>query len=277
MNCYFSVLVLTLNEQENILNCLQSLSGCEDIHLLDSYSIDKTVEIAKGLGASVVQRKFDNYASQRNYGLNSISFKHQWILMVDADETVPPQLIKEINQVLENDDDSVTLYRMRRKDFFMGKWIKRSSGYPTYFGRLLKAGCVQVTRSINEEYHTAGEVGLLNGHLHHYPFNKGFHEWFEKHNRYSSMEAELKHAGLEKIKILDFFSKDPVVRRKVVKAFVYRLPFTPVLMFLALYIFRLGFLDGRPGLVFCLLRSFYEFMINCKVLELKLKEKTMSL
>ena len=268
----FSILILTLNEQQNLSNCLNYLSSCNDIVILDSHSTDKTVEIAEKAGARVFQRIFDNYASQRNYGLNEIEYKYDWVLMVDADEIAPAKLISEINATIDSCDPETTLYRMRRKDYFLGKWIKRSSGYPTWFGRLMRIGHVSVERKINEEYHTDGKIGELNGHLLHYPFNKGFHAWFEKHNRYSSMEAEFYiKKNEDNIKIINISSKDPIIRRKTIKHFVYKLPGRPLLIFFALYIWRLGFLDGRAGFVFCILRAFYEFMIDCKKEEVKLR------
>jgi len=272
-----STLILTLNEEENLSRCLFSLGWCDDIVVLDSLSSDRTVEIARSAGARFIQRRFDDYASQRNYGLENIEYKHSWTLMLDADEVVPPELVQEIREVLSKYGDGISLFRIRRKDYFMGMWIRRSSGYPTWFGRLVKLGHVRVERAINEEYKTDGEIGFLEGHFHHYPFNKGFSAWFEKHNRYSAKEAELMlQGGMEYPALADFFCGDPATRRRAVKALVYRLPFRPLLMFLALYIFRGGFLDGRAGFTFCLLRSFYEFMINCKIKELRRREKGLS-
>ena len=142
----------------------------------------------------------------------------------------------------------------------------------------MKIGHVSVERAINEEYHTIGEIGVLNEHLGHYPFNKGFHSWLEKHNRYSTMEAQFFVDGSgDEMKWYKIFNKDPVIRRKVIKYFVYKLPGRPLLMFFALYVVRRGFLDGRAGLTFCLLRSFYEFMISCKVKEIRLRGKGLPL
>ena len=97
MNANISVLILTLNEEKNLANCLESLRWCDDVVVLDSFSIDNTKTIAQKYGAGFFQRKFDNYANQRNYGLSDIVYKHPWILMVDADEIVPPELVHEIN------------------------------------------------------------------------------------------------------------------------------------------------------------------------------------
>lgn len=275
MNANISILILTLNEEQNLPSCLESIKWCDDIVVLDSHSVDNTAEIAKTFGARIFQRKFDNYANQRNYGIHDIDYKHKWLLMLDADEIVPKNLHKEMHKaILDADDSNISLFRMRRKDYLFGKWIKYSSKYPIWFGRLMKIGKVHVEREINEEYHTKGEISSLDEHLVHYPFNKGFHAWFEKHNRYSTMEASLKYnQNTSQIPFNNLISKDPVLRRKSVKALFHKLPCRPLLIFLALYLFRGGILEGRAGLTYCLLTSFYEYMIDCKVRELKVREK----
>jgi glycosyltransferase involved in cell wall biosynthesis len=274
-----SVLILTLNEERNLGACLDSLRWCDDIVVLDSCSSDATESIAREYGVRFLKRPFDNYASQRNFGLNSIPYKYPWVLMVDADERVTPELAGEMRAVVAEGNDEIVLYRFRRKDFFLGRWIRRSGGYPTWFGRLARVGRVRIEREVNEEYIADGKVGLLKEHLIHYPFNKGFAAWIEKHNRYSTMEARVKldSAPRAKFRWKDIVSGDPAKRRMAIKAIVYSLPGRPVIIFLLLYVLRGGFLDGKAGLVFCLLRAIYEFMIDCKVLEFELKEKGMPL
>lgn len=273
-----SVMIMTLDEEVNLPRCLASLNWCDDVVVLDSGSSDKTRQIATESGARVLIRPFDNYARQRNYGLNEIQYKNPWLLMVDADEEVSPELAAEMSAVLFSDSADTDLYRMRRKDYLLGQWLKRSSGYPTWFGRLMRVGHVRVEREINEEFVSEGSIKLLQNHLNHFPFNKGFTAWIEKHNRYSTMEAELMaKGGLSSIKMADLLSADPSARRRGLKAIVYRMPFRPLWMFVALYIVKGGFLDGKAGFIFCLLRSYYEFMINCKLKELNLRQKGMQL
>lgn len=272
MNNLISVLILTLDEELNLHRCLESLKWCKDVVILDSGSSDATQTIATDWGARVVERPFDNYAAQRNFGLKEIIYQNPWVLMVDADEEVSTDLADEMNHVIAGCDEKTTLFRMRRKDYFFGKWIKRSSGYPTWFGRLVRPDQVRVEREINEAFVTEGQIGLLQDHLNHYPFNKGFAAWIEKHNRYSTMEAKLiMRGGLSAVSIADLLSRDATLRRRGLKSIVYRLPFRPLWMFSALYMVRGGFLDGRGGLVFCLLRAYYEFMINCKIREMRLR------
>lgn len=262
-----SILILTYDEEANIADCLACVNFSDDVVVLDSGSCDQTVEIAQKAGATVKIRSFDNYAAQRNYGL-SLDFKYDWILMLDADERVPMCLVDELQRVTSTVDNAVTLYRLRRKDMFMGKWLRRSSGYPTWFGRLFRKGHVRVEREINEEYYTDGEVGLLDGHLIHYPFNKGMSYWIERHNRYSSMETvRLVVEKNETIAWSYFLSRDPMLRRKVFKQMAYRLPFRPTLSFWYLFLFRGGFLDGRPGYHYSRMRAMYEYMIHLKMLQ----------
>ena len=273
-----STLILTLNEELNLQICLSSLSWCDDIVVLDSYSSDRTELIAKNAGVRFMQRSFDDYANQRNFGLNKINYRHPWVLMVDADEVVSNELANEINEIENADADEFDLYYLRRKDFFQGKWIKHSSGYPTWFGRLARIGKVVVQRPINEEYCTRGKTGFLMEHLLHYPFNNGFDRWIEKHNRYSKMEAELLvNSNKEVLNWKNVISRNPTFRRKGIKSIVYRIPGRPLLIFCGLYFLRAGFLDGRAGLNFCLLKAFYEFLISCNVREIKLRKNEKAL
>ena len=264
-----SILILTFNEEKNIEGCIKSCAFSDDIIVLDSFSHDNTTKKAELLGASVYRRKFDNYSAQRNVGL-SLPFKHDWIMMIDADERLSENLSCEIKLVANIRENPISLYRMKRKDFFMNKWIKHSSGYPTWFGRLMKKGEVEVRREINEEYYTNGEVGFLKGHLIHYPFNKGIEYWFERHNKYSTMEAQrLIGESICLSDLKNFLHKDPMIRRKIFKSLAYKVPCRPILTFIFLYIFKLGILDGLAGFHYSLMRSIYEYQIDLKMKELK--------
>ena len=263
-----SVLILTLNEETNLSACLDSVRECEDIVVLDSLSDDKTVEIARSRGVRVIQRPFDNYAAQRNAGLNTVQYKHSWVLMLDADERVTPELWKEMNEATDSADPAVSLFHIRRKDYWFGQWFRRSSGYPTWFGRLVRVGHVTVEREINEQYVAHGESKFLTEHLIHYPFNKGVAYWLERHNRYSSMEAVAQaEERRQKVLVRGLWSRNPIARRQTMKQIAYRLPVRPLLTFGYLYFARGGFLDGRAGLCYCILRAIYEYMIDVKVKE----------
>ena len=257
-----SVLILTLNEQLNMKDCINSLPWQDDICVLDSGSSDRTIEIARQSGASVYEHTFEGYAQQRNFGL-SLPFKHEWIVMIDADERMTPELATEIEKEVASADSEVAMFRVRRRDIFMGRWLKRSSGYPTWFARVFRRGRVSVEREINEVYVPQGAAKQLLEHIDHYPFNKGIDWWFERHNRYSSMEAELLQKWCDHTTGSKSL-RDPSERRAVLKGLTYRLPLRPYLIFIYLYVFRGGFLDGRPGWVFANMRLAYEIMIDAK-------------
>jgi len=269
-----SILILTLNEEANLGECLDSCSWCDDIVVFDSFSTDRTPEIAAQSAARFYQRRFDNYAAQRNAGLTEVQYKHPWVLMVDADERTPGDLANEIDRCVAAADSDTVLFRMRRKDFFLGRWLRRSSGYPTWFGRLVRLGRAHVEREVNEEYIADGKIAYLQSHLHHYPFNKGIAYWYEKHNRYSTMEAQAKvQAAQSPLNMASFLSADPIERRRALKTLAYRLPMRPVLVFLYWYVWRLGMLDGRAGFSFSAMRASYEFFIDLKVLEAERQQR----
>ena len=271
-----SVLILTLNEEVNLPGCLESVSWSDDIVVFDSYSTDRTEEIAKDYGARVVQREFDNYAAQRNAALNEVQYKNDWVLMVDADERWQIDIFNKIDRCLQSDkNDNISIYHFQRKDMFCGKWLKHSLASTTWSGRLVRVGNVSVQREINEEYHTNGKKAYISGvRFVHYPFNKGINWWFERHNRYSSMEAvSLLYEIENKLHFRKLLTKDPTLRRKYLKQLAYRIPFRPLIVFIYLYFIRLGFLDGWAGFTYCRLRSIYEYMIDLKVKELRRREK----
>jgi glycosyltransferase involved in cell wall biosynthesis len=272
-----SILILTLNEEANLAECIDSCGWSDDIVVFDSMSEDRTLEIAKCKGARVVQRRFDNYAAQRNAALTTVEYKHPWILMVDADERVPAALAAEIETTIAGVSDDMAMFRMRRKDFFFGKWLRRSSGYPSWFGRLVRLGHIRVEREINEEYVADGRVEHLKEHLHHYPFNKGIAYWFERHNRYSTMEAIAKlRVSSDGIALGALFSGDPIDRRRALKQLLYRIPLRPLIVFFYLYIVRLGILDGKAGFYFSRMRAAYEMLIDLKVVETRRRQRNLA-
>lgn len=265
-----SVVILTLNEEVNLPRCLASLRWCDDVIVFDSFSSDRTALIAEEWGARVIKREFDDYASQRQAALNT-GFKHQWVYMADADEEIPPDLAEEMLATVQlNGDSAVVLYRLLRKDMFLGRWLRRSTAYPTWAGRLFRADKISIERPINEEFHAVGETGKLKGHFIHHPFSKGVAHWIDRHNRYSSMEAVrlLQERG-QAIPYRNILSRDSLLRRKALKQVAYRMPLRPLVVFLYLFVLRGGFLDGAPGLYYSGLRSFYELMIDLKIIELR--------
>ncbi len=257
-----TAVILTYNEEVILSRCLDALAFTEHILVFDSHSTDKTKSIALEHGAEVITRSFDNYASQRNAALNAVPNETTWILMIDADEIMTDELRKEIQELLEN-DPQYDLYRVRRRDHYRGKWIRYSSGYPTWFPRLFRKGKVRVEREINEEYIANGTLGNLVEHLDHFPFNKGMSWWKKKHRKYAQFEAKVMLQEIQlPIQFRALFSRDPVLRRKFQKRLSYHLPFRPYFIFIAFFIVKRGFLDGKAGYEFSKLRFRYEKMIE---------------
>lgn len=269
-----SVLILTLNEELNLPRCLQSVSWSDDVVVLDSYSTDRTVEIARAAGARVLHRKFDNWSCHQNWAVRHIEFKHPWVYYSDADECVTPELAGELLSIAGNGAGGPVAYRVRFKNIFMGRWIRHSSLYPTWVLRFFRPDRVHWERLVNPVAVVNGPEGRLRGHFEHYSFNKGLAEWFAKHNLYSSDEAqELIRTVAGAMDWQGLISQDPARRRKAMKSLAYRMPLRPALVFGYLYFFRLGLLDGAPGLTYCRLRAMFEYMVDLKVKELRRKEK----
>jgi len=277
-----SILVYTKNEQLDLLACLQSVSWSDDIYVLDSGSTDATVAIAKNFGAHVIERTYGenklafggDEAGHRNWTLKNINFKYPWVFQLDADERMTPELVKAVGAAVALPGNKVA-FRIQRHDFFLGTWIKHVTPSPFNI-RLYLHDKVHYERLINPVAVIDGNIGEVNEHFNHFPFSKGMSNWFEKHNRYSSLEAEQvisnKTISSNFSYWKAFFSKNINERRFHQKEMYYQAPFRPLLMFLLLYVFKRGFLDGRAGLTYALLRSIYEYMIVLKVREINALE-----
>lgn len=270
MSIPVSILILTKNEEQNLPGCLASVSWSDDIHVYDSLSTDQTIAIAQAAGAKVTQRQFDNWATHQNWGLQNIPFKYAWVFYIDADELVTFELSIHIEKVIKNPGENVA-FRVQRRDFFMGHWLKHAQASPFYI-RLFRPEKMRYERLVNPVSRVDGPVGKIAGFLDHYPFNKGITHWLERHNSYSSFEAQqiiTDHLNEQSVKLYQaFFSTDFHERRFHQKALFYRLPMRPIIKFLLLYILKGGFLDKKAGLTYALLQSFYEYMIVLKTREL---------
>jgi glycosyltransferase involved in cell wall biosynthesis len=269
-----SVMIPTLNEEMNLPACLGSVRWCDDIVVLDSCSTDRTVEIAEAAGARVFRTRMDSESDRQNWALKNIDFKHPWLYHCDADEIVTQELQDEMLSVVASDPECVA-YRVRYKNYFLGKWIKHCGIYPTWVMRLFRPEAIRFTRRVNTVPIVAGPEGKLQGHFLHYSFNKGLDAWFEKHNKYSHGEAmEALHSlSSHKVDWRGLVAWDPVRRRLALKELSFRLPFRPTLRFLYMYLWRRGFLDGHAGLTYCRLLALYEFMIVVKTDELRRARK----
>ncbi|MCH8540773.1 MAG: glycosyltransferase family 2 protein [Opitutales bacterium] len=270
-----SILILTLNEEINIEACIKSVAFSDDVVVLDSYSSDTTCEIAERLGARVVQRKFDNWASHQNWSLTNIDFKYPWVFYLDADERMTPELIEEILKIANSPTEEKVGFFCGRTNFFMGRPITRCYP-PVPILRFYKPEFVTYERLVNPIAKVQGETGQLENRFLHYNFSKGLTEWFEKHNKYSLAEAQEALKVLEKPdKEVSLFAKDKAIRRVALKNLALRLPFRPFIKFLYLYLFKRGILDGKAGLTYCILQSIYEYLIDLKIWELRRKKKNL--
>lgn len=274
----FSVLILTYNEAANILPCLESISWCDDIVVLDSFSDDQTVDTCAKAGARVFQRKFDGFAGQRNHALDMISFKHSWVFHLDADERFTPELYNECNILAQKNEKSA--YLVPSKMIFMGKWLRHAATYPVFQMRFMKLGEARFEQFGHgqRECNLSRGLGVMKDPYLHYSFSKGFADWFDKHNRYSTQEAMEQIQDLKNCK-LDFsglFCSDSIRRRRAWKSLSWRLPLRPLLKFLYLYGTCRGFLDGTPGLHYAALQSVYEYMTCLKVKEYRERKPVVS-
>jgi glycosyltransferase involved in cell wall biosynthesis len=264
-----SVLILTKNEEQDLLDCIKSVVCSDDIHVLDSESTDSTLKIAEDAGAKVTIRKFDGYASQRNFGLK-LPFKHDWLLILDADERITPELAAEMLEFVQTALLNVAGARMRRRDIWWGRWLKHAQISPFYV-RLVRVGRAHYEREINEVLVVDGDIADLAQPFDHYPFSKGLDHWISKHNTYSSMEAELiaKGAFIKPSWRIALFGDDFGERRVHQKAIFYRLPARPFIKFIYMLVARHAFLDGWPGIRYAILQAIYEYFIVLKTKELQ--------
>ncbi len=265
-----SVIIYTLNEEIHLPVCLESLQWCDDVIVVDSFSTDRTEAIAKEHGVRFYQHAFEGFGSQRNWSLENIDIKHDWVLILDADEKVPAELAEELGRVAIADPDDVGAFRIRRRFYMWGRWLRYSSLYPTWVVRLIHKDRVRyVNRGHAESQEVEGEIRDLENDLIDENL-KGMDEWFSRQNRYSSKDAEfeLQQQG-DSLCLDELFSIDPLKRRATLKRIAWRLPFRPFLYFLYSYIWRRGFLDGRDGLVFCLMKAVYQQMVVIKKYELR--------
>lgn len=271
-----SVLILTRDEAIDLPGCLDSVSWCDDVHVFDSLSTDGTQEIARQRGATVYERQFDDYATHRNAALTTVPFRHRWVFLLDADERVTPELAGEMQRLAQAFPEDpvpgeIAAYSLRRRDFLFGRWLKHAQISPFYI-RLVRPERARYTRAINEVLELDGAVGQLAAPLDHFPFSKGIAHWIAKHNRYSTMEAELivRQQGLQNPSLrIALRSRDFHERRLHQKALFYRLPGRPLVKWLYMVVLRRAVLDGYAGLTYATLQAIYEYLIVLKTKELR--------
>lgn len=270
-----SVIIPTLNEAANIARCLDHLQWADEVVVVDSGSKDRTRAIAEAYGATVIQFQWNGqWPKKKNWTLRHAPLKHDWVLIVDADEWITPPLAAEITQAISSDKSAG--YYINRKFMFMGRWIKHCGYYPSWNLRLLKRGSGEYeqltdignTGSGDNEVHehivVDGPVEYLKEDMLHFAFPT-IHTFMEKHNRYSNWEAAVQFQGIHHGTATP--NKD-LSRRRRLRNLSRHLPFRPFLRFCYSYFWKGGFLDGKAGYVFCRLLSIYEYLSVAKYYEL---------
>ena len=266
-----SAIILTFDEACNIEDCLDCLGWVDDVIIVDSGSADQTIQIVRRVrpDARVYTHPFRDFGDQRNWAIDEAEPKHEWILFIDADERCTADCAAAIRAATQDPNGHVGFY-LTYRNIFLGRWIRRCTLFPSWQLRLLKHGSVRYRKEGHGQREvTDGPLGYIHEPYDHYGFSKGIAHWIERHNAYSTNEAELiGRLRSERIAPWDLFCRDPIRRRRCLKRLASRVRwFRPVVRFVYLYIFRLGFLDGRAGLVFCLLRFAHEIHIMAKLAE----------
>jgi len=265
-----SVVILTHNEETNIGRCLDSVSWSDDILVVDSFSEDRTIEISKRQGARVIQRAFEDFSSQRNFASEEGNLKYEWVLHLDADEIVTPELRADLSEAAFGEKDA---YRVSSKLIFCGKFLRHAGLFPWYqvrFGRKQTLRFKQVGHGQRETLEP-GRIGTLKSSLLHFNFSKGLSDWIERHNRYSTAEAQQNVYGYtdDDVPILDLLSTETHRRRRAAKKIFRRLPCRATIRFIYMYLLRGGILDGKAGLTYCRLLAWYEWLIVLKEREIR--------
>jgi glycosyltransferase involved in cell wall biosynthesis len=280
MKLPISLIILTYNEELNIENCLKSaVNWAEEIIIIDSHSTDKTLEIAKKYTDKIFQHEFKNQAEQFNWALDNLEIKNEWIFKLDADESVTKELWEEISENLDKIPQNVNGFYINRKVFFLGKWIRHGGYYPNWILRIFRKG-----KGMSEQRKMDEHLVLLEGKIcrfkNHIIDNdqKGLTWWTEKHNRYSSREIQELFEGNNINGVIPRFFGSQTERKRWLKESIYSklsLFCRSFLYFIYRYFIRLGFLDGREGLIFHFLQGFwYRFLVDAKIYErLKLEKK----
>jgi glycosyltransferase involved in cell wall biosynthesis len=270
MRALVSVVVATLNEELHVERVVHSARDLGPVYVVDGGSSDPTCELAKAAGAHVIEHEWTGYAEQKNWALDNLPIGTEWVLFLDADEYLTPALVDEIaNAVTRDDLDGFYLPEM---NVFMGRPLRHAWWYPAYQLRLFRFGKGRYEeRSVHESVIVDGRTGFLRETLYHESL-KGIEAFVERHLRYARLEAaemiRLRRDGFGGQRHGRLFGTWPERRRFLKLNVWYRVPARPLIRFLWLYVLRRGFLDGRPGRVYCSLLAVYEVLIDAMQAEL---------
>jgi glycosyltransferase involved in cell wall biosynthesis len=272
-----SVLIPIKNEEANLPRCLESIPWADEIIVVDSQSTDGSRGIAEAHGARVVQFEFNGpWPKKKNWALENVAFRHEWVLILDADEVLPPEAGGEIAEAIGR-PGNIAGYWINRRFFFLGRWL-RHAYYPNWNLRLFRHSLGRYERltdaetnsgdnEVHEHVVVQGPTARLRCEMDHYAF-PSVDVFMEKHNRYSNWEARVAVDGLLPRSANDL-SHRRVERRRRLKLLSQHLPFRPLLRFLFVFVWQRGFLDGREGYYFARLHATYEFLCVVKTYELR--------
>ena len=261
-----SAVVLCLNEAENLGRCLNSLKWCSDLLVVDSGSNDGSQDLASSLGARVIEHRQQGrflITEQRNWALDHGCLESEWVLFLDADEAIGDQLQATIRAAVAS-AEHVDGFELTPRYWFLGRWLKRTQGYPNWHPRLLRRNKLRFEGGVWESFPEGSVIGRIAEPYEHYAFSKGIDDWLERHRRYADWEAEritayLSGGGTEALGTRRW------IRLRRLSAQLW--PLRPVLRFTQKYMLQGGFLEGWQGLVFALLMAGYDLITVIKVIE----------
>ena len=260
-----SVVVLTLNEESNIRRCLASVGWADQVVVVDSGSADHTVPLARSLGAEVVEQSWLGFSAQRDYALRLPLLRHDWVYFVDADEWISPQLAAEIAARLADPQCAGFAHRLRL--VFMGTWIRHCGWYSgSWLVQLMDRRYAKYDGNlVGERPHVDGALRRLDNDIVDED-RKGLAAWLHKHVRYAELENERRGGAVclrERLQRLREDGSSRPLARSILKELVFPgLPARPAVLFLYMYIARLGFLDGMAGLRFCFYHAWFEMSVT---------------
>ena len=236
-----SAVVIARNEADNLPRCLDSLNFSDDILVVDDFSEDNTADIATRSGARVVSHAMKDFADQRNWAMENGELKYDWVMHLDADEVLTSELIDEMAERVKTADGDLAGFFLARKTMLGNRWLRYSATYPAWVLRLVNKNRVKFVQvGHGEKLGSAkGRIEYLKNPFLHFNFSKGWSDWFDRHNRYSSLEAKNLIEQTSELGFFSLFSADPDIRRRALRIVSYRLPFRPWLRF---------FYVGKPSI-----------------------------
>jgi len=275
-----AAVILTFNEERNLDECLGSLAGwVSELHVVDSGSTDQTLAIAARHGARVTPHPFETHAKQWQWALLALPLEADWVLALDADQHVTPELAAEIGRLVTSNDPAIAGGYVKRRQVFRGRWIRHGGYYPKYLLKLFRRSAVWMDEGdlVDHHFHVRGNTVLLDHDIVEDNRNEASIEaWTAKHNRYAVLQAKEQlaraAAGTNGTRAAPFGTPDE--RVLWLKQVWNGLPlyWRPALYFVYRYVLRLGFLDGREGFVFHVLQAYwYRLLVDINVDELRRK------